>query len=212
MKNFFVTHKSPVIVLLVIILAGGIYVYTRMQSSLFPEVTFPKIKVIAENGLQPVSKMMISVTKPLEIAIKRVPKLKTVRSITSRGSCEISAFMEWDADIDLSKQQIESSINQIQGDLPPGTRVTVEKMNPSILPISGYVIEGKKLSNIELNQIANYIIRPYLSQIEGVSEVRVIGGKTKEYRLELLPQKMSQLNVTPIDDCQCADTDKFHHQ
>ena len=82
-------------------------------------------------------------------------------------------------------------------DLPPGTRVTVEKMNPSILPISGYVIEGKKVSNIELNQIANYIVKPYLSQVEGVSEVRVIGGKTKEYRIELMPQKMSALNVTP---------------
>ena len=114
MKNFFVSHKNPVIVLLFIILAGGIFTYTKMQSSLFPEVTFPKIKIIAENGLQPVAKMMITVTKPLEIAVKRVPKLKTVRSITSRGSCEISAFMEWNANIDLSKQQIESSISQIQ--------------------------------------------------------------------------------------------------
>jgi len=197
MKNFFVSHKNPVIVLLFIILAGGIFTYTKMQSSLFPEVTFPKIKIIAENGLQPVAKMMITVTKPLEVAIKRVPNLKTVRSITNRGSCEISAFMDWNANIDLSKQQIESSISQIQNDLPPGTRISVEKMSPSILPISGYVIEGEKVSNIELNQIANYIVKPYLSQVEGVSEVRVIGGKTKEYRIELIPQKMSSLNVTP---------------
>src|ERR1035437_6007414 len=157
MRDFFVSHKNPVAVILVIILAAGIFTYSKMQSSLFPEVTFPKIKVIADCGLQPVGKMMVTVTKPLENAIKRVPSLKTVRSITSRGSCEISAFMEWNANIDLSKQQIESSISQIQNDLPPGTRITVEKMNPSILPISGYVIEGKKVSNIELNQIANYI-------------------------------------------------------
>ena len=197
MKNFFVSHKNPVAVLLLILMAGGIYTYTKMQSSLFPEVTFPKIKIIAENGLQPVSKMMITVTKPLEIAIKRVPNLKTVRSITSRGSCEISAFMKWDSDIDLSKQQIESSINQIANELPPGTAITVEKMNPSILPICGYVIKGPNKSDIELNLIANYTIKPYLSQIEGVSEVRVIGGKTKEFHIELNPQRMSSLNVTP---------------
>lgn len=197
MKNFFVSHKHPVSVVLVILLAGGIFTYTKMQSSLFPEVTFPKIKIIAENGLQPVSKMMITVTKPLEIAIKRVPNLVTVRSITSRGSCEISAFMKWNIDIDLSKQQIESSINQISGDLPPGTTITVEKMNPSILPISGFVIKGKNISNIELNLIANYTVKPYLSQVEGVSEVRVIGGKTKEFHIELMPQRMSELNVTP---------------
>lgn len=197
MKNFFVSHKNPVAVVLFLILAAGIYSYNQMQSSLFPEVTFPKIKVIADNGLQPVSKMMITVTKPLENAIKRVPGLKTIRSITSRGSCEISAFMGWKEDIDLCKQQVESSIAQIKDELPLGTSITVEKMNPSILPVIGYVIEGKGRSNIEINQIANYIVKPFLSQVTGVSEIRVIGGKTKEFQVQLMPQKMSELSVTP---------------
>ncbi|BBE18182.1 cobalt-zinc-cadmium resistance protein CzcA [Aquipluma nitroreducens] len=197
MKNFFVSHKNPVAVVLFIILAAGIFSYTKMQSSLFPEVTFPKIKVIADNGLQPVGKMMITVTKPLENAIKRVPGLKNIRSITSRGSCEISAFMGWKEDIDLCKQQVESSINQIKDELPPGTNISVEKMNPSILPVIGYVIKGKGRSRIEINQIANYTVKPYLSQVPGVSEIRVIGGKTKEFHVELQPQKMSALSVTP---------------
>jgi len=184
-------------VVLFIILAAGIYSYSNMQSSLFPEVTFPKIKIIADNGLQPIGKMMVTVTKPLENAIKRVPNLKVVRSITSRGNCEISAFMEWNADIDLSKEQIESSINQIKNDLPVGTNLSVEKMNPSILPVIGYVINGKGHSNIELNQIANYTIKPFLSQAKGVAVVGVIGGKTKEYHIELQPQKMAALGVTP---------------
>ena len=197
MKSFFVSHKNPVAVVLFIILAAGIFSYNQMQSSLFPEITFPKIKIIADNGLQPVSKMMITVTKPLENAIKRVPGLKNIRSITSRGSCEISAFMNWKEDIDLCKQQVESSINEIKDELPPGTSITVEKMNPSILPVIGYVIDGKGKSNIEINYIANYIVKPFLSQVPGVSEVRVIGGKTKEYQVELLTQKMSVLGVTP---------------
>ncbi len=197
MKDFFVSHKNPVVVLLVIIVAAGIYSYSRMQSSLFPEITFPKIKIIVDSGLQPVGKMMVTVTKPLENAIKRVPDLRIVRSITSRGNSEISAFMEWDADIDLSKQQIESSFNQIKNDLPVGSNLSVEKMNPSILPIIGYVIEGNGRSNIELNQIANYTIKPFLSQTQGVSEVWVIGGKAKEYHIELHPQKMAALGITP---------------
>ena len=197
MRDFFVSHKNPVVVILIIILATGVFSFSRMQSSLFPEVTFPKIKIIADSGLQPIGKMMVTVTKPLEKAVKRVPNLKTVRSITSRGNCEISAFMEWDADIDLCKQQIESVINQIKNELPAGTNVAVEKMNPSILPVIGYVIEGKGRSNIELNQIANYTIKPYLSQAKGVAEVWVIGGKTKEYQIELHPQKMAALGITP---------------
>ena len=197
MKNFFVNYKNPLTVTLVIILMGGMFAYSRLQTSLFPEITFPKIKVIADAGLQPVSKMMITVTKPLENAIKQVPGLQYVRSTTSRGSCEISAFMDWNADIDLSQQRIESRINEIKNDLPPETQITVEKMNPSILPVMGYTLESHQLSPIELKQLANYTIKPFLSQVSGVSEVRIIGGKTKEYWVTLDVQKMSTLSITP---------------
>src|SRR5436305_4480104 len=118
MKNYFVSYKNPITACLFIILLGGIFVFSQFKVSLFPEITFPKIKVIADEGLQPVNKMMVTVTKPLENAIKQVPDLQTVRSITSRGSCEISAFMSWDADIDLSKHHIESQIAQIRNELP----------------------------------------------------------------------------------------------
>ncbi len=106
MKDFFVRYKNPVAVMLAVILMGGLFIYTRLQSSLFPDVTFPKVKVIADSGLQPAGKMMVSVTRPLEAAIKRVPSLQTVRSVTGRGSCEISAFLSWGTDIDLAKQQV----------------------------------------------------------------------------------------------------------
>ncbi|HVS95935.1 MAG TPA: efflux RND transporter permease subunit [Puia sp.] len=197
MKNFFLSYKNPLTVTLVLILLGGMFAYTRLQTSLFPEITFPKIKVIADAGLQPVDKMMVTVTKPLENAIKRVPDLQYVRSTTSRGSCEISAFMDWSADIDLSQQRIESRINEIKNDLPAETQITVEKMNPSILPVMGYTLESHNLSPIELKMLANYTVKPFLSQVAGVSEVRIIGGKTKEYWAILDARKMSTLSITP---------------
>jgi CzcA family heavy metal efflux pump len=196
-KNFFVSYKNPLTVTLVIVILGGMFAYSRLQTSLFPEITFPKIKIIADAGLQPVSKMMVTVTKPLENAVKQVPDLMYVRSTTSRGSCEISAFMDWKADIDLSQQRIESKINEIKNNLPPETQITVEKMNPSILPVMGYTLESHTKSPIELKQLANYTIKPFLSQVAGVSEVRIIGGKTKEYWITLDAQKMSTLSITP---------------
>ena len=197
MKSFFFTYKSPLSVVLAFILVGGIYFYTRLQTSLFPEITFPKIKIIADNGEQPVNKMMVTVTKPLENAIKQVPDLQIIRSITSRGSCEISAFLNWNSNIDLAKQNIESKISQVRNELPPGVQITTEKMNPSILPVMGYTLESKTKSPIELKQLALYTIKPFLSQIPGTAEVRIIGGKNKEYWLELDFQKMSALSITP---------------
>ncbi|MDE3236738.1 MAG: efflux RND transporter permease subunit [Bacteroidota bacterium] len=197
MKNFFTTYKNPVTVLAVIIILGGMFAYSKMQTALFPEITFPKIKIIADAGQQPVKKMMITVTRELENAVKKVPDLKMIRSTTSRGSCEISAFMDWNADIDISLQRIESKINEIRNLLPPDINITVERMNPSILPITGYSLESTTRSPIEMKLLALYTIKPFLSQVEGVSEIRVIGGKTKEYWLQLDQQKMSSLGITP---------------
>jgi CzcA family heavy metal efflux pump len=198
MKNFFVSYKNPVTAILVMILMGGLFAYSRLKTSLFPEITFPKIKVIAEAGLQPVDKMMVTVTKPLENAIKQVPDLITIRSATSRGACEISAFMDWNSNIDLAKQQIESKIAQVNNSLPAGVDITVEKMNPSILPVLGYSIEtNSNRSAIDMKRLALNTIKPFLSQVQGVSEIRIIGGKQKEYWLTLNSQKMSTLAITP---------------
>jgi hypothetical protein len=72
MKNFFTSYKNPVTVLVVIIIMGGLFGYSKLQTALFPEITFPKIKIIADAGQQPVKKMMITVTRQLENAIKPI--------------------------------------------------------------------------------------------------------------------------------------------
>lgn len=183
--------------LLALIIAGGIYTYLQLQTSLFPEITFPKIKVIADAGLQPVDKMMVMVTRPLELAIKQIPDLQTIRSTTSRGSCEISAFLNWNADINVSQARVESRIAEIRNALPPDVQITVQRMNPSILPVIGYSLESDRLSPIELKQLATFTVKPFLSQVAGVSEVRITGGKSKEYWLQLNMRKMSALSITP---------------
>jgi len=199
MEKIFVKFKSPVAVILLLILIGGALSYKNMKTSLFPNVTFPKIKIIANNGEQPVDKMMVSVTKPLENAIKQVENLKLIRSTTSMGSCEISAFMDWGSDIDLDKQQVESRITQIKNSLPPDVEITIEKMNPSILPVMGYSLQSDTKTQVELKLIAEYTVKPYFSRIEGVSAVEVIGGRTKEYRIIPDLQKLKLLKISSLD-------------
>ena len=197
MGKIFAKYKNPIAVILLLILVGGFYTYTSLSTSLFPNITFPKIKIIAENGDQPVDKMMITVTKPLENAIKQVENLNTIRSTTSMGSCEISAFMNWGSDIYVDKQQIESRIAQIKNNLPAGVQITVEKMNPSILPVMGYSLQSDVKNQVELKMIGEYIVKPYLSRIEGVAAVEVIGGKTKEYQIILDQKKLQLLKLNP---------------
>lgn len=196
MSNFYNRFKSPLFVLMVIVLLAGVYSYKNMKTELFPNVTFPKVKIVVDNGQQPVNKMMIQVTRPLEEAIKKSENLTLLKSITSRGSCEISAFYHWKANINLAVQQINNRIAEIRNQLPPGIQIHIEKMNPSTSPVEGYSLEGNK-SPIELRMLALYTVKPYLEQISGIRQVDVTGGKIKEYQLVLNQTKMSRLGITP---------------
>ena len=196
MKNLHSRFKYPILAIALLLLAGGFFSYENLKTGLFPDITFPKIKVIADAGQQPVDKMMTTVTIPLENIIRRTEGLQYIRSTTSRGSCEISVFLDWNMDINTAKAQIESFINQSQGNILPNTVFSVEKMNPSILPVMGYSVEGKGLSQVELKKIAKYTIKPYLAATQGVSDIVVIGGKDKEYRIELDPAKIKSLGIS----------------
>src|SRR5699024_10172994 len=120
-----------------------------------------------------------------------------------------SAFMQWGSDINLDKQRIESRINEVRNSLPPGVQITVAKMNPSILPVMRYTLNSDKLSPIALHQLALYTIKPYLSQVQGVAKVAIIGGQIKEYWVELKPDKMALLGINPAQIQQALNETNF---
>jgi len=196
-RSFYRTYHKPILFVLVMIILIGVYSCLRMQTLLFPDVVFPKITLIADNGEQPVEKMMVTVTRPLELAIKRVNGIQTVRSSTSRGSCTIEAFFDWNIDIQMAKVQMESRINEIKNTLPPTVNIIIEVMGQSIYPVLGYTLESDSYGQVELKNDALYLIRPQFEQVPGISNVVVRGGRTKEYVITPQPEKMLALNITP---------------
>ena len=187
--------KYPILAVSLLILIAGGYSYNNLKTGLFPDITFPKIKVIADAGQQPVDKMMTTVTVPLENYIKRTEGLDYIRSTTARGSCEISVFLKWNTDVDKARQQIESFVNQVKSNLPSQTSINVQKMNPSILAVMGYSLEGNR-SQVELKKIAQYQIKPYLASAPGVADIAIIGGKSKEYQIIISPNKIASLGIS----------------
>ena len=196
MQQYHSHYKKTLLGVAVLILLAGFFSFSKLKTSLFPDVTFPKLKVIADAGQQPVDKMMTTVTVPLENIIKRTEGLDYIRSTTSRGSCEISVFLKWDADIDLARLQMQALIDDVRSYLLPGTKITVEKMSPSILPVMGFSLEGNR-SAIELRKIALLQVKPFLASTSGVADISIIGGKTKEYQILLKQDQLTELNITP---------------
>ncbi|HEX5436155.1 MAG TPA: efflux RND transporter permease subunit [Gemmatimonadaceae bacterium] len=179
-------HRAIAIYLLVAILvAAGIYEVRRLPSSIFPTVTFPTVKVIADAGEEPAARMMPTATRPLEDAILRVPGINLVRSITSRGSTEISAQFNWGTDMQIALQRVEAEVQRVRSDLPPDTRIDVEWMNTAVFPIQGYALTSKTETLAQLRQLAQYTLKPALIRIPGVSQVQVQGGRQREFEVVL---------------------------
>jgi multidrug efflux pump subunit AcrB len=196
-KNYYNLFTKPILFVGLLLLMAGIFSYSRMQTNLFPEVLFPRITVIADAGQLPIDKMMITVTKPLESAVKKVKGVTVVKTNTSRGSSTIDVFFEWGLDIYNAKAQLESRINEIKNFLPPGVNITSEAMNQSVFPVYGLTLESKTHSPVALRDEANLMIRPLLSQIKGISNVIVRGGKAKEFVIIPDAIKLSSLGLTP---------------
>ncbi len=196
MQQYHSHHKKTLLGVAVLILLAGVFSFSKLKTGLFPDITFPKLKVIADAGQQPVDKMMAAVTIPLENIIKQTEGLDYIRSTTSRGSCEISVFLKWDANVDMARLHLESLINNVRNNLLAGTQITVAKMNPSILPVMGFSLQGNR-SLIELKKIALLQVKPFLAATPGVADLAVIGGKTKEYQILLKQDQLTELGITP---------------
>lgn len=198
-SNYFKKYRKPFLFIALLLIALGLFTFSKMQTALFPEVMFPKVKLIADVGSTPIDRMMITVTKPLESAVKRVKGVTVVKSVTSRGSSDIQIYFNWGIDVDDARLQIESRINEIKNLLPAGTNIAIEGYNQSLFPVYGFTLESKNESVglIGLRDLAMNTVRPLFSQIDGISTVILRGGKAKEF--EIIPNviKMSALGVTP---------------
>ncbi len=209
MKNYYKILKKPILLVGILIFVAGVFSFTRMQINLFPAVQFPRISIIIDAGQIPIDRMMISVTQPIESAVKKVNGVKLVKSNTSRGSATVEVYFEWGLNIYTLKPQLESRINEIKNFLLPDVNISAEVMNQSLFPVYGYTLENPQKSDVDLKDVANVIIRPAFSQIDGISNVVIRGGRNKEYVIEPIVDKMTALGIVPQEIITAFDNSNF---
>ena len=114
--------RALVLVVLSFALAGLILMF-RIPIAIFPQTDFPRIVILVDNGIAPVDVQMLTVTRPIEEAIRLVPDITDVRSVTSRGGTVINVFFRWDTDIQNALNLVQGRISQILPTLPRGEQV-----------------------------------------------------------------------------------------
>ena len=180
-------HDRALALLLVVglLATAGVIVVTGMPLAIFPSVTFPVIKVIADAGHEPAARMIPGVTRPLEEALLPLPGMRLVRSTTSRGSAELSANFAWGTDMQVALQRVQDALARIAPDLPPDTHLEVAPMNTALFPILGYALTSDTRSQADLWDLAEYTLKPELVRIPGVSQAQVQGGRRREFQVHL---------------------------
>jgi multidrug efflux pump subunit AcrB len=193
-------HRATAIFLLLLALTvAGLFEASRLPSSIFPSVTFPVVKVIADVGEEPPERMMPAVTRPLEEAFHRVPGATGVLSTTSRGSSEIRVEFAWGTDMQVALQRVEGEVQRLRPDLPADARIDVEWMNTAIFPILGYALTSDTESQADLWELAEYTLKPELIRVAGVSEVQVQGGRRREFQVRLRRDALAARKLSAAD-------------
>lgn len=186
--------RAFVLVALAMALAGLIAAFS-LPIGLFPQVSFPRVVVDLDAGSRPADQTALTVTRPVEEAIRAVPGVQDVRSETSRGSAQISIDFGWGRDMVSSTLMVDSAIARILPTLPAGTQYDVRRMDPTVFPIISYALVSDAADPVALQDFARYQVTPLLSSIPGLARVGVQGGETAEVQVLADPQRLADHNL-----------------
>src|SRR5437773_890045 len=190
------SHARSILFLLGALGLAGAVASVSLPVALFPQVTFPRVRITLEAGDRPAEQMTVEVTTPVEEAVRAIPGVRNLRSTTSRGTSEISVNFNWGEEMVSAMLQCQSQVNEILPSLPSGTSFDVERMDPTVFPVIAYSLTSNSHSLVELRDLALYTLRPALSTVSGVSRVSVQGGRVEEYRVTVDPDKLQSFKMT----------------
>ncbi|MGH8110794.1 MAG: efflux RND transporter permease subunit [Rhodanobacteraceae bacterium] len=183
----------------ILALTGLLSVF-NLPVALFPNVSFPRVRVDISAGARPANQMAIAVTRPIAEAIRRVRGVRNVRSTTSRGSAQIKVDFDWGANMARAYLNVNAAMSEVLPQLPPGTRINSVRMDPTIdEPTLAYSLRSRTLSQTQLYDIAQYQLRPLLSGVQGVANVDVQGRGIAELHVDVDPAKLRAQDLTMAD-------------
>lgn len=198
-SSFLDAHRRSILVITLALAFAGIFAAFVLPVGLFPNVSFPRVVVTLNAGDRPAGQMALLVTTPVEQAVRRVPGVLKVRSVSSRGSADIYIDFDWGTDMIATTLQVESAITQAMPTLPQGTSFLVRRMDPTVFPIIAYGLTSDKLSSTELRDLAQYQIVPLLSSIAGIAHIDVQGGTQREIQVEINPYRLNAYGLAASD-------------
>jgi cobalt-zinc-cadmium resistance protein CzcA len=206
--NFAIQRRWLVMVLMLGFVAFGIYEYRRLPIDAVPDITNVQVQVNARApGYSPLE-VEGRVTFPVETAMGGIPKLKSFRSVSKYGLSQVVVVFEDGTDIYFARQLVNERLQNVREQLPQGVDLEMGPVATGLGEIFMYVVEATKgalkadgtpYDATDLRTIQDWIIRPQLRQVSGVTEVDAIGGYTKQFHVQPDPMKLLSFGLSLED-------------
>jgi cobalt-zinc-cadmium resistance protein CzcA len=206
--RFAIDQRWLVLLAVFAMAAAGIYSYQKLPIDAVPDITNVQVQInTSAPGYSPLETEQ-RITFPLETVMAGLPNLEQTRSLSRYGLSQITVIFKDGTDIYFARQLVNERLQEAKERLPAGVTPAMGPISTGLGEIYLWTVEAKDgatkpdgtpYTPTDLREIQDWIIKPQLRNVPGVTEINSIGGYSKEYQIAPNPQRLASYGLTLQD-------------
>lgn len=175
----------------------GVISLTKLSINLLPDLSFPKITVVTHYPGSGPEEIERAITSQLEGPLSAISGIKKINSISQEGVSIITLEFHWGTDMDFALLHTKEKTEEVRSRLPEDHEPPIiMEMDPSASPFMIAILSSDTVNMKDQKETAEFIIKPRLEQLEGISSVEIRGGDVEEISVEIDPVKIKNLGIS----------------
>ena len=206
--RFAIEQRWLVLLAVLFMAAVGVYNYQRLPIDAVPDITNVQVQInSAAPGYSPLETEQ-RVTFPIETVMAGLPGLQETRSISRYGLSQVTVIFRDGTDVYFARQLVNERLQTTLAQLPQDVRPVAGPISTGLGEIFLWTVEakdgakkadGSPYSATDLREIQDWVIKPQLRNVPGVTEINTIGGNAKQYLISPLPEKLAAYGLSLAD-------------
>ncbi|HVF67992.1 MAG TPA: efflux RND transporter permease subunit [Pyrinomonadaceae bacterium] len=177
----------------------GLFSVTTLGVDLFPKIDLPTITVTVVNPGASPREIETEITDKVESAVNTISGIDELRSTSVEGVSQVFITFLLDKNADVAAQEVRDKVGLIRGDLPETSEdPIIQKLDTDAAPVLRIAVSANR-SLRDVTDIADKDIKKRIESLNGVGNVEIVGGATREIHVWVDPDKMRAYNVTVPD-------------
>ena len=187
-----IRNRWLTLALVLAVAALGVHSYSRLPIDAVPDITNVQVQINTEAPGYSPQEIEQRLTYPIENALAGVARLDHTRSISRYGLSQVTAVFDDGTDIYFARQQVAERLQQSRALLPPGVDPALGPVATGLGEIFMYTVDaaegalkddGSPWTPTDLRTLQDWVVRPQLRHVEGVTEVNTIGGYVRQIHI-----------------------------